>query len=106
ARDAGEVDVRKTVETERVAKTVPVSHEEVTVERRPVTGATPRGGKISEDEVRIPLSAEEAVVEKRTVPKEEVVIRKQTVQGEQKVEADLKRERVDVDKNANARKKH
>ncbi len=97
-KQAGEVDVHKTVETEHVSKKVPVSHEEVSVERRPVSADTPRAGKISEDEVRIPLKAEEAVVEKRAVPKEEVVIRKETVAGEQKVEADLKHERVDVDR--------
>lgn len=104
-REAGEVEVSKKVETQRVSKTVPVSHEEVSIERRPATGTSPRTGKISEDEVRIPLSAEEAVVEKRTVPKEEVVIRKKTVQGEQEVETDLKRERLDVDKDARIEKK-
>ncbi len=97
-KQAGEVDVHKKVETEHVSKKVPVSHEEASVDRRPVSADTPRGGKISEDEVRIPLKAEEAVVEKRTIPKEEVVIRKETVAGEQKVEADLKREHVDVDR--------
>lgn len=101
-KDAGEVDVRKSVETEHVSKKVPVSHEDVTVERRPVSADSSRTGKISEDEVRIPLKAEEAVVEKRTVPKEEVVIKKKTVAGEQKVEADLQHERVDVDRKANA----
>jgi len=42
--------------------------------------------------------AEEAVVEKRAVAKEEIVIKKQMVQGEKTVEADLKRERVDTNK--------
>ncbi|MBW3549303.1 MAG: DUF2382 domain-containing protein [Proteobacteria bacterium] len=97
-KQAGEVDVHKSVETEHMSKKVPVSHEEVSVDRRPVSADSPRAGKISEDEVRIPLKAEEAVVEKRAVPKEEVVIRKKTVAGEQKVETDLKRERVDVDR--------
>lgn len=97
-KEAGEVDVRKTVETEHVSKKVPVSHEEVTVERRPLSADSKTDGRISEDEVRVPLKAEEAVVEKRTVPKEEVVIKKKTVTDEQKVEADLKRERVNVDR--------
>lgn len=97
-RDAGEVDIHKRVETEHLSKKVPVSHEEVEVERRPVSGAAVRTGDISKDEVRIPLKAEEVVVEKRVVPKEEVVISKKTVTGEQQVEADLKRERLDVDR--------
>jgi stress response protein YsnF len=37
---AGEVGVRKTVETEHVRETVPVMREEVTIERHPVTSAT------------------------------------------------------------------
>ena len=96
--EAGSVDVRKSVETEHVKKAVPVTREEVTVERRPTSGAA--GGsaraQIGEDEVRIPLMAEEVVVDKRTVPKEELVIKKHTVQDEKTIEADLKKERVEV----------
>jgi stress response protein YsnF len=36
-------------------------------------------------------------VEKRLVPTEEIIIRKTAVRETQKVEADLRRERVDVD---------
>ncbi len=106
AKQAGEAVVRKTVDTEHVSKKVPVMHEEVTVERHAVSGDTPRSGKISEDEMRIPLTAEEAVIEKRTVPKEEVVIRKKMVAGEQKVEADLKKERVHIDRNSTGKGKN
>lgn len=96
---AGEVDVHKSVETEHVSKRVPVEREDVTIERHAISPDAPRSGvKIGEDEVRIPLSAEEAVIEKRTVPKEEVVIKKTTTHGEQTVEADLKKERLDVDR--------
>ncbi len=97
-RQAGEVDVRKTVETKHVSEKVPVMHEEITIERHAVSAGTAGSGEISEGEIRIPLMAEEAVVEKRTVAKEEIVIKKQMVQGEQTVEADLKKERLDVDR--------
>jgi stress response protein YsnF len=40
--------------------------------------------------------AEEAIVEKRPVVKEEFVIRKRVVRDTQPVEADLRRERIDV----------
>lgn len=101
---AGSVDVRKRVETEHVKKTVPVTHEEVTIERRPVTPGM--GGKhaaddraqIGEDEIRVPLMAEEVVVDKRAVAKEEIVIRKHAVHDEKTVEADLRKERIEVDK--------
>lgn len=96
--EAGEVDVRKTVETRHVSRSVPVMHEEVDVERRPIEPGSQASARIAEDEIRVPLRAEEAVIEKRTVPKEEVIIRKQAVQGEQKVEVDVRSERVDVDR--------
>ncbi|MHB1225532.1 MAG: DUF2382 domain-containing protein [Gemmatimonadaceae bacterium] len=99
ARQAGEVDVRKTVETERVSKTVPVTREEVTVERRPVTGDMRADAQIGEDEIRVPIMEEEVVVEKRVVPKEELVIKKHAVSDEKTVEADVRKERVDVDRN-------
>lgn len=92
----GEVDVRKHVETRHVEKNVPLTHEEVTIQRRALPPDASTNARISEDEIRIPLTGEEAVVEKRTVPREEVVIRKTAVQGEQTVSADLRREEVDV----------
>lgn len=105
-RQVGEVDIHKTVETEHVSQSVPVSREDVVVERRPLTGDSTAGaGEIrmgENEEIRIPLNAEEAVIEKRVVPREEVVIRKTVVQGEQTVEADLKRERIDVDRTGTA----
>lgn len=102
--EAGEVQVHKTVETEHVRRPVQLAHEEVTVERRPITGdamaATPR---IEGDEIRVPLMAEEAVVEKRVVPKEELIVRKHEVHEREVVEADLRRERIDVDREGDAR---
>lgn len=101
---AGSVDVHKHVETEHVKKKVPVTHEEVTVERQPLHGDAARAaasrGTIGDDEIRVPLMEEEVVVDKRMVPKEELVIKKHAVQGEKTVEADLKKERIDVDRNA------
>jgi len=37
------------------------------------------------------------IVEKRVVPTEELVVRKHTVQETETVEADLRKERVDID---------
>jgi uncharacterized protein (TIGR02271 family) len=95
---AGEVGVRKTVETERVREQVPVTREEVEIERRPLqAGADLRGVDIREDEIRVPVMAEEVVAEKRLVPKEQVIIRKRAVTQQQAVEADVRKERVEVD---------
>ena len=93
---AGEVGIRKQVETEHVTEEVSLMHEEVTVERRPITDRNAAANaQIKEEEIRVPLMAEEAVVEKRTVPVEEVTLRKQQVADTKTVEADLKRERLD-----------
>ena len=95
---AGEVEVEKRVETEHVRREVPLTHEEVTVERRPIEGGMVAGGinQIGEEHIRVGLTAEEAVVEKRVVPKEELVVRKQEVTEERTVEADLRTERAEV----------
>ena len=99
---AGEVGVRKHVETQRVHENVPLRHDEVEVERRPITdGYTAAGtnARIGESEdIRIPLHAEEAVVEKRVVPAEELVVRKREVVENESVDTTLRRERAEVDR--------
>jgi len=94
-QQTGEVAVSKHVETEHVRQAVPVTREEVTVERRPATG-TSTTAEFRDDEVRIPITKEEVIVEKRVVPKEELVIKKHSVQDEELVEADVRRERAEV----------
>jgi uncharacterized protein (TIGR02271 family) len=97
---AGEVNVEKQVETEHVSQPVTVRREEVSVERRPVEeGRRASGTEFGEDEIRIPVTEEEIVVEKRPVVKEEIVIRKHAVQDTEQVEADVRKERVDVEDN-------
>jgi uncharacterized protein (TIGR02271 family) len=97
AVQTGEVAVRKTVESEHVSERVPVTREEVTVERRPVTDAYAATARIGADEIRVPVHEEEVVAEKRAVAKEEIVVRKHAVQDTETVEADLRKERVEVE---------
>lgn len=98
-RQAGEVEIRKSVETEHVRETVPLQHDEVTLERRPITDAGMAANRqIGDDqEIRVPLMREEAVVQKQAVPREELIIRRRIVTDNKTVEADLRRERVDID---------
>jgi uncharacterized protein (TIGR02271 family) len=98
---AGEVELRKTVETEHVSQPVSLSHEEVTVERRPISGEM-SGAQIGEQEISVQLTREEAVVDKRAVPREEIIVRKNQVTDNKTVEADLRRERLDVDRSGAA----
>lgn len=107
--EAGEVQVHKRVETEHVRRPVQLAHEEVTVERHPITdparAASASGeARIEGGEIHVPLMAEEAVVEKRVVPREELIVRKREVQEPEVVEADLRREHVEVDRNRDARR--
>jgi uncharacterized protein (TIGR02271 family) len=95
---AGSMSIRKRVETRHVSEPVSTTHEEVTIERRPVANAdSARGADIGEDEIRIPVYEDEIVVDKRRVLKEEIVVKKNEVQDTQTVEADLRKEKVDVD---------
>ena len=91
---AGEVNLHKTVETQHVQETVGLMREEVTIERRPLTAADAGDLTIGEETIRVPLTREEAVVEKRVVPTEEVVVRTREVTDNQTVEADLRKERL------------
>ncbi len=54
------------------------------------------GTEPAEGEIRIPIVEEELVIEKRPVVREVLVIRKRVVTETRDVEADLRRERVEV----------
>jgi uncharacterized protein (TIGR02271 family) len=95
--EAGAVRVRKRVVTERRREEVPTRREEVHVERVPVVGEVAAEAEIGEDEVVIPVTEEEIVVEKRPVIKEEIRIRKDVVEDTEVVEEDVRREEIDVD---------
>ena len=95
-REAGALNVRKRVVSERQQIEVPTRHEEVTVDRVPIEGEASEA-EIGDDEVRVPVTEEEVVVEKRPVAKEEVRIRKDVVEDTEVVEEDVRREEVDVD---------
>ena len=101
-REAGALNVRKRVRTDREQIEVPTRHEEVTVDRVPVEGEASEA-EIGEDEVRIPVTEEEVVVEKRPVAKEEVRIRKDAVEDTEVVEEDVRREEIDVDEGTTGR---
>ena len=102
-REVGAVRVRKRVITEHETIVVPKKRVEVTVEHVPVEGeaVSAEGGtaepEIGEDEIVVPVVEEEVVVEKRPVVKEEVRIRKEVVEESEVVEADVRREEVEVD---------
>ena len=94
-REAGQVNVRKSVRTERERIAVPKKREEVSVDRVPVDDGTP--GEIGEGEVSVPVVEEEVVVDKRAVVKEEIRVRKDVVEDEEVVEEEVRKEEIDID---------
>jgi uncharacterized protein (TIGR02271 family) len=103
-REAGQVNVRKRVRTDRERIEVPTRREEVSVERVPVSEGEAAEAQIGEDEVRVPVTEEEVVVEKRPVAKEEIRIRKDVVSDTEVVEEDVRREEVEVDDETQGRR--
>ena len=95
-REAGKVNVRKRVRTEREQKTVPTRHEEVTVERVPASGEASET-EIGEQDVSMPVTEDEVVTEKKAVKKEEIRVNKEAVQSSETVEEDVRKEEVDVE---------
>jgi uncharacterized protein (TIGR02271 family) len=101
-REAGRVNVRKGVHTEREVVRVPKRREEVDIERVPVVGEAREASgateeDIGEDEVVLQIFEEEVVVTKRVVLKEEIRLRKRVVEDEEVVEVDLRKEEVEID---------
>jgi uncharacterized protein (TIGR02271 family) len=99
--ESGRARLRKYVVTENVTKTVPVSHEEVRIEREPITDANrdraTSGADISEEEHEVLLHAEEPVVDKQTVAKERVRMGTETVTEDQQVSEKVRKEQIDTD---------
>ena len=100
-QESGRARLRKYVVTENVTQTVPVSHEEVRLEREPITdanvGNAMDGPAISEEEHEVVLHAETPVVEKEAVPVERVRLDKTTVTEQTQVSEGVRKEEVELD---------
>lgn len=99
-QEAGRARLRKYVVTENVQTTVPVSHEEVRVEREPITdanrAAATSGPDINEAEHEVVVNEERPVVQKEVVPKERVRLEKETVTEEQQVNEQVRKEQIEA----------
>ncbi|MEO6500651.1 MAG: PRC and DUF2382 domain-containing protein [Jatrophihabitantaceae bacterium] len=97
--ETGRARLRKYIVTENVTKTVPVSHEEVRIEREPITDANVdkamSGGDLTEEEHEVTLHAERPVVEKETVPVERVRLATETVTSEETVSEQVRKEQIE-----------
>jgi len=100
-REAGRARLRKYIVTENVTQTVPVSREEVRIEREPITdaniGAANAGPAISEEEHEVILHEERPVVQKEAVPVERVRLNTETVTEQATVSEEVRKEQIDTD---------
>jgi uncharacterized protein (TIGR02271 family) len=101
-REAGRARLRKHVVTEHQQVTVPVTREEVTLEREPVTeanrGEAYDGPAISEEEHEVTLHAERPVVDVEAVPVERVRLGKETVTEQETVGGEVRKEEIELDR--------
>ena len=100
--ETGEVELRKEVRTERQTLDVPVTREEVVIERRPVD-RKPDDRPIGEGEsIRVPVREERVEVEKTPVVKEEVSIGKRAVTETERVSGTVRREEARIEREGDA----
>jgi uncharacterized protein (TIGR02271 family) len=107
-REIGRVRLHKHVVTEEQQVTVPVTHEELRVEREPIRDGDPaaRGAEISdEQDQEIVLHEQRPVVDTETVAVEKVRLGKETVTEEQTVKGQVRKERIEVDDRQSTRDK-
>lgn len=94
----GEVRFRKEIITDMQTIQVPVTREELVIERHAVNSNTPVTETIGEsNEIRIPLSEERASLDKSTVVREEVSVGKRAVEGVQDLNGQTRREELVVE---------
>jgi uncharacterized protein (TIGR02271 family) len=92
----GEVRLRKEVVTENQNIEVPVSREELVIERVAGQGREASGVEVGsgQKEIRVPLTEERVHVEKKPVVNEEVQVGKREVQNTKRVSGDVRHEEL------------
>lgn len=99
----GEVRMRKEVVTENRNVEVPVSREEVVVERVPAENRASGSFESGPREIRIPVTEERVRTEKEPVVTEEVKVKKQPVQETESVSEKVRREQLRVEREGRVR---
>jgi uncharacterized protein (TIGR02271 family) len=99
---SGEARISKEIVSEQQSIDVPVFHEELFIQRRPVPEGTASTAPIgASQELRIPLSEERVDVQKRTVVTEEVEIGKRQVASTEHISDTVRHEELRVDDGTN-----
>ena len=100
-REAGRARLRKHIVTETQTAQVGTSHEELTIEREPITeanrGAATSGAQLSEEEHEVVLHEEVPVVSTTVEAVERVRLGTETEHDTQAVSADVRKEEIELD---------
>lgn len=95
----GDVRVRKEIRTEQQNIQVPVTREELVIERVPGSETLAANREIGAgDEIRVPLSEERVEVDKRPVVREEVRVGKRAVEETRNITDQTRHEELKVDR--------
>ncbi|GLY46559.1 PRC and DUF2382 domain-containing protein [Lentzea sp. NBRC 102530] len=94
--ETGRVRLVKHTVTEQRNITVPVTHEEVRVVREPAKGTA--GKAFTDESAEVTLHREEPVVQKRTEATERVRLEKNAVTEQREVKGEVRKERVEVER--------
>jgi uncharacterized protein (TIGR02271 family) len=101
SQETGRARLRKYVTTEQQTVNVPVTREEVRIEREPITEGNVdeamSGPDISEEEHEVTLHEERPVVEKEAVPVERVRLSKEQVTDQETVTDEVRKEQIETD---------
>jgi uncharacterized protein (TIGR02271 family) len=100
-QEVGRARLRKYVVTDTETVTVPVTREEVRLEREPITeanrGEALSGPDLTEAEHEVVLTEERPVVQKETVPVERVRLETETVTENRTVTEDVRHEEIEAE---------
>jgi len=98
----GSVELSKEIVEEQKIVDVPVTHEEVIIERRAINNESSDSPITDEETIHIPISEEQVQVGKHTVITGEIEAHKREVENTRHIEETLKREEAHVNKDGNA----
>jgi uncharacterized protein (TIGR02271 family) len=108
SQEAGRARLRKYVTTEQETHTVPVRREKAVLETEPVTdanvGAATSGPDLSDEEHEVVLNEARVVVDKDVKPVERVRLGTETVESQETVTEDVRKEHIEAEGDVNDRR--
>jgi uncharacterized protein (TIGR02271 family) len=98
----GDVEIGKEILEEQKRVDVPVSREEVVIERRSLNNEASDSPITSEETIKIPVSEEKVNVDKHTVVTGEILAHKREIEDTAHIDETLKREEAHINKDGDA----